>query len=35
MADEELQIAFDREFRDHIERFRDPVVAALPQACCH
>ena len=29
MADAESQAAFDREFRDHIERFREPVVAVL------
>jgi hypothetical protein len=31
MADVDLQAAFDREFRGHIERFREPVVAALRQ----
>ncbi|MGL4461537.1 MAG: hypothetical protein ACRDD1_19710 [Planctomycetia bacterium] len=29
MADAEKQAAFEREFRGHIERFREPVVAAL------
>lgn len=29
MADAELQATFDREFRGLIERFREPVVAAL------
>lgn len=29
MADAELQAAFDREFRGHLERFTAPVVAAL------
>ncbi len=29
MADVDLQAAFDREFRGHIERFREPVVAVL------
>jgi hypothetical protein len=29
MADESRQQAFDREFRGHIERFREPVVASL------
>jgi len=29
MADPELQAAFDREFRGHVERFAGPVVAAL------
>lgn len=29
MADAELQAVFDREFRGHIERFRESLVAAL------
>lgn len=29
MADTELQTAFEREFRGYIERFTDPLVAAL------
>ncbi|MDB5311969.1 MAG: hypothetical protein JWO38_6171 [Gemmataceae bacterium] len=29
MADTELQAAFDREFRGHIERFTQPLIAAL------
>lgn len=29
MADAELQAAFDREFRGHLERFTEPVVTAL------
>jgi hypothetical protein len=29
MADADLRAAFDREFRGHIERFREPVVVAL------
>lgn len=29
MTNAELQAAFDREFREHLERFTEPVVAAL------
>lgn len=29
MADAQLQAEFDREFRGHIERFTEPLVAAL------